>query len=84
MPGHEERLETCQELTNSLVSVIQSRVLHDIVLDRERSIGHDLVHSLKETLYVYRKLRRYSFFPFLTQILQIGGFCDYLHNQSPK
>jgi hypothetical protein len=58
MPGHEERLETCQQLTSGLMSVIQARVLHDITLDRERTIGHDLVHSLKEMLYVFQKLKK--------------------------
>jgi hypothetical protein len=59
MPGHEERLETCQQLTSSLLAVIEARVLHDITLNRERTVtGHDLVHSLKEMLYVFQKLKR--------------------------
>lgn len=58
MPGHEERLQTCQQLTSGLISVIRSKVLHDITLDRERTIGHDLVHSLKDMLYVFQKLKR--------------------------
>jgi hypothetical protein len=61
MPGHEERLETCQQLTSSLLTVIEARVLHDITLNRERTVsGHDLVHSLKEMLYVFQKLKRSS------------------------
>lgn len=61
MPGHEERLQTCQQLTTGLISVIESKVLHDITLDRERTIGHDLVHSLKDMLYVFQKLKRSNF-----------------------
>jgi hypothetical protein len=52
MPGHEDRTKTCADLTEALMSALQPRVMHDIMLERE-------AHSdLRESLYVYEKLKR--------------------------
>lgn len=50
MPGHEERKETCETLSNSLLSALRPRVRRDVA-------GADL-SPLHEYLYAYEKLGR--------------------------
>ncbi len=50
MPGHDERRESCEALTETLLSVVRPRV-------RSNVAGHDLT-PLHEYLYVYEKLGR--------------------------
>ena len=52
MPGHEDRMKTCSDLTETLMSSLQPRVMHDILLERG---AHN---DLRESLYVYEKLNR--------------------------
>ena len=50
LPGHEERQETCETLSDALLAALRPRVRHDIVsLD---------LSPLHEYLYVYDKLGR--------------------------
>ncbi len=51
MPGHEEREQTYNSLTDTLIAGVQPRIMSDI-MGREMS-------SLREFLYVYIKLNRY-------------------------
>jgi hypothetical protein len=58
MPAHEDRLSSYNELTETLMSHLEPRVLQDISRDMDH--GHHL-HSLIESLYVYTKLKRFLF-----------------------
>ena len=50
MPGHDDRLETFNSLTESLMSSLQPLVLQEVMGDN--------VTSLRESLYVYKKIKR--------------------------
>jgi hypothetical protein len=50
MPGHDERIHTFKSLTERLMSALQPVVLQEIM-------GNDMT-SLRESLYVYNKIKR--------------------------
>jgi hypothetical protein len=66
MPGHEDRLETYTSLTESLLSSLQPLVLQEVM-------GNN-VSSLRESLYVYKKIKRYITYKSLEQVGHYNSF----------
>jgi hypothetical protein len=50
MPGHDDRVEVCRSITDSLLGTVRPKLREDIT-------GRDLA-PLREYLYVYNKLGR--------------------------